>query len=69
MEIISIPLEGDLEHQDSMEYCQGRWYSGDERRYRNFHSEYNKNKDQLVKFYRFDLSKSKKNNASLLKLL
>ncbi len=53
MEIVSIPLEGDLEHQDSM---------GNKTVIRNGdiqimsagtgirHSEYNKNKDELVKF-------------------
>jgi len=53
MEIISIPLEGDLEHQDSM---------GNTTVIKNgdiqvmsagtgiFHSEYNKNKDRLTKF-------------------
>jgi quercetin 2,3-dioxygenase len=53
MEIISIPLEGDLEHKDSM---------GNVTTIRNgdvqvmsagtgiYHSEYNKNSDQLVKF-------------------
>jgi quercetin 2,3-dioxygenase len=53
MEIISIPLEGDLEHQDSM---------GNTTVIKNgdiqimsagtgiFHSEYNKNKDKQVKF-------------------
>src|SRR5574343_1133470 len=53
MEIISIPLEGDLEHQDSM---------GNKTVIRHGdvqvmsagtgiqHSEYNKNKDQAVKF-------------------
>jgi hypothetical protein len=49
MEIISI--QGDLEHQDSMGIPrnQGRWYSG-ERRYRNFHSEYNKIKISWLNF-------------------
>jgi redox-sensitive bicupin YhaK (pirin superfamily) len=53
MEIISIPLEGDLEHKDSM---------GNTTVIRNgdiqvmsagtgiYHSEYNKNKDEVVKF-------------------
>jgi redox-sensitive bicupin YhaK (pirin superfamily) len=43
MEIISIPLEGDLEHQDSMGNTVIK--EGDIQamsRYRNFHSEYNK---------------------------
>jgi len=64
MEIISIPLEGDLEHQDSM---------GNTTVIRNgdiqvmsagtgiFHSEYNKNKDNLVKFLQIWVFPNKRN--------
>ena len=64
MEIISIPLDGDLEHQDSM---------GNVTVIKNgdiqvmsagtgiFHSEYNKNKDQLVKFLQIWVYPNKKN--------
>ena len=63
MEIISIPLDGDLEHQDSM---------GNVTVIKNgdiqvmsagtgiFHSEYNKNKDQLVNFCKFGCIQIKK---------
>lgn len=63
MEIISIPLEGDLEHQDSM---------GNTTVIRNGdiqvmsagtgirHSEYNKNKDQAVKFLQIWIFPNKK---------
>jgi redox-sensitive bicupin YhaK (pirin superfamily) len=63
MEIISIPLEGDLEHQDSM---------GNTTVIRNGdiqvmsagtgikHSEYNRNKDQAVKFLQIWIFPSKK---------
>jgi hypothetical protein len=63
MEIISIPLEGDLEHQDSMGNTtnQGRWYSGDERR--NFFTASTIKIKISWLIYRFDLSKSKKCNA------
>ena len=64
MEIISIPLEGDLEHNDSM---------GNTTVIKNgdiqimsagtgvFHSEYNKNKDKLVKFLQIWVYPNKKN--------
>ena len=63
MEIISIPLEGDLEHKDSM---------GNTTVIRNgdiqvmsagtgiYHSEYNRNKDQLVKFLQIWVMPNKK---------
>ncbi|MFV5692975.1 pirin family protein [Flavobacterium sp. LT1R49] len=66
MEIISIPLEGDLEHKDSM---------GNTTVIKNgdiqvisagtgiFHSEFNKNKDQLVKFLQIWVYPNKKNIA------
>jgi len=64
MEIISIPLEGDLEHKDSM---------GNVATIRHgdiqvlsagtgiYHSEYNKNKDSKVKFLQIWLFPNKKN--------
>jgi redox-sensitive bicupin YhaK (pirin superfamily) len=64
MEIISIPLEGDLEHKDSM---------GNKTVIKNGdiqvmsagtgiqHSEYNKNKDNLVKFLQIWVFPNKKN--------
>ena len=64
MEIISIPLEGDLEHKDSM---------GNTTVIRNgdiqvmsagtgiYHSEYNKNADQQVKFLQIWIFPNKKN--------
>ncbi len=64
MEIISIPLEGDLEHQDNM---------GNKAVIRRgdvqvmsagtgvYHSEYNRNTDQLVKFLQIWVYPNKKN--------
>jgi redox-sensitive bicupin YhaK (pirin superfamily) len=64
MEIISIPLEGDLEHKDSM---------GNTAIIKNgdiqvmsagtgiYHSEYNKNKDKLTKFLQIWVYPNKKN--------
>jgi quercetin 2,3-dioxygenase len=64
MEIISIPLEGDLEHKDSM---------GNTTIIKNgdvqvmsagtgiYHSEYNKNKDKAVKFLQIWVFPNKKN--------
>ena len=64
MEIISIPLEGDLEHKDSM---------GNTTVIRNgdiqvmsagtgiYHSEYNRNKDATVKFLQIWIFPNKKN--------
>lgn len=64
MEIISVPLEGDLEHQDSM---------GNKTVIRNGdiqvlsagtgiqHSEYNKNKDQQVKFLQIWVNPNQQN--------
>jgi redox-sensitive bicupin YhaK (pirin superfamily) len=64
MEIISIPLEGDLEHQDSM---------GNKAVIRHgdiqvmsagtgiYHSEYNRNKDATVKFLQIWVFPNKKN--------
>lgn len=66
MEIISIPLEGDLEHEDSM---------GNKKVIRQgdiqamtagtgiFHSEYNKNKDREVKFLQIWVMPEKRNVA------
>lgn len=66
MEIISIPLEGDLEHKDNI---------GNATVIRNgdiqvmsagtgvYHSEYNKNKDQLVKFLQIWMFPNQRNVA------
>jgi redox-sensitive bicupin YhaK (pirin superfamily) len=64
MEIISIPLEGDLEHQDSMGNTTVI-KEGDIQVMSAgtgiFHSEYNKNKDQPVKFLQIWIYPNKKN--------
>lgn len=64
MEIISIPLEGDLEHQDSMGNTTVI-REGDVQAMSAgtgiFHSEYNKNQDQLVKFLQIWIYPNKKN--------
>lgn len=64
MEIISIPLEGDLEHQDSMGNTTVI-KQGDIQVMSAgtgiFHSEQNKNKDQLVKFLQIWIYPNKKN--------
>jgi quercetin 2,3-dioxygenase len=63
MEIISIPLEGDLEHQDSMGHTQVI-KRGDVQVMSAgvgvFHSEYNRNKDQEVKFLQIWIMPNKK---------
>lgn len=64
MEIISIPLEGDLEHKDSMNNT-AIIRQGDVQVMSAgtgiFHSEYNKNTDQPVKFLQIWLFPKKKN--------
>ncbi len=64
MEIISIPLEGDLEHKDSMNNITVI-QSGDIQVLSAgtgiTHSEYNKNKDQQVKFLQIWVIPKKKN--------
>lgn len=66
MEIISIPLEGDLEHKDSMENI-GVIKQGDIQVMSAgtgvYHSEYNKNKDKKVKFLQIWLFPNKRNVA------
>jgi len=64
MEIISIPLEGDLEHQDSMNNTT-IIRKGDIQVMSAgtgvYHSEYNKNKDETVKFLQIWIFPNKKN--------
>ncbi len=66
MEIISIPLEGDLEHQDNMGN-RTVIKEGDVQILSAgtgiMHSEYNKNKDEQVKFLQIWLFPNKKNLA------
>lgn len=64
MEIISIPLEGDLEHRDSMNNTT-IIRKGDIQVMSAgtgvYHSEYNKNKDETVKFLQIWIFPNKKN--------
>jgi len=64
MEIISIPLEGDLEHKDSMGNISVIRHGDIQVMSAGtgiFHSEYNKNKDQRVKFLQIWVIPNKKN--------
>src|SRR5688572_10382861 len=64
MEIISIPLEGDLEHKDSMgnvAVIKNRDVQVMSAGTGIQHSEYNKNKDQEVKFLQIWVIPNKKN--------
>jgi redox-sensitive bicupin YhaK (pirin superfamily) len=64
MEIISIPLEGDLEHRDSMGNTSVIRYGDIQVMSAGtgiFHSEYNKNKDRRVKFLQIWVFPNKKN--------
>ena len=64
MEIISIPLEGDLEHRDSMENVSVIKHGDIQVMSAGtgiFHSEYNKNKDRPVKFLQIWVFPNKKN--------
>lgn len=64
MEIISIPLEGDLEHKDSMGNVAVIKHGDVQVMSAGtgiFHSEYNKNKDRKVKFLQIWVFPNKKN--------
>jgi len=64
MEIISIPLEGDLEHQDSMDNVATIKHGDIQVMSAGtgiFHSEYNKNADKPAKFLQIWLFPKKKN--------
>lgn len=64
MEIISIPLEGDLEHKDSMNNVAVIKHGDIQAMSAGsgiFHSEYNKNPDRLTRFLQIWLFPNKKN--------
>ena len=64
MEIISIPLEGDLEHRDSMDNVSVIRHGDVQVMSAGtgiFHSEFNKNQDQDVKFLQIWIYPNKKN--------
>lgn len=64
MEIISIPLEGDLEHRDSMENVSVIRHGDIQVMSAGsgiYHSEFNKNSDRVVKFLQIWIFPNKKN--------